>query len=272
MTAPGAETDTGTDAGMVRATVGEGHQPVTITAALRTGVCLNPPYGLDLAGLLATRMRRQRDGQRAATGPYAHDPQPDSTVEDPADLDLPLSIAHDGRDWSWLASCAILPDPLPDLEPRFHYRVSDTDWASRAAHRPLPQILPSAGSYRDMMLPAPVLPVTTLTWRAVGDPAAVAALLDPVWAVGKRRATGEGRVLGWQVTPGPAGEDPLRWAYVGQDGQILRPIMAGVAEHLGVDYELGWYARRPPSWHPDRLAQLAMTPPSEDWDFADGWD
>lgn len=258
----------------VRAVVRDGHVPCTITARLRTGVVMTPPYGLDLAGILAASLRRVLDAQRVQDRPYTDRPLPDTTGEDPVDLDLPVSTCHTLQGtWCWLASCAILPDPVPAVEPRFHYRVTDTGWAGRAAHRPLPQVLQSAGPYRDVMMPAPVLPVTGLSWRAVADPDRVRDLLRPLWSIGGRRATGEGRVLDWTVQPcTDAGVDPIRWAFVGEDGAILRPIPAAVADHLGIRYELGWYALRPPSWHRDRLEQLAMTPPDEDWDFADGWD
>lgn len=247
----------------LRLDIPEGHQPIRVRATLRTGIGYDPPYGLDLAGLLATRLRSIQQATLEETGNLARTPLPDTTEEDPGDMDLPLSRCLTGPDWHWLASCAIPVDPDEFPEPRTFYRTVDTSWAQRAATRPLAYFHPSKGPYRDVMMPAAVVLCREVVWHAVGDPDAVHRLLAPLRFIGRRRSNGEGGVLAWHVEPIEA--DPARWTHE-HDGQIIRPCPHACADQLNVPYTEGWYALRPPSWHPDRLQKLAMTASTEeDW-------
>lgn len=241
----------------------QGYRNVLITAHLRGGVGLDLPYGLDLAGILASR---QRDLDRADImdrGLGRSMPLPDSTGEEPEDLALPLGECSTGEDWHWLASCAIPVDVWEAVVPRTFYRVLDSTWLHTAAERPLMYHHPSKGPHRDMMLPAPVVMCAALQWRAVGDPDRIHDLVRGITALGRRRATGEGAIRGWEVKD--VGDADPAWAHV--DGEdIIRPCPTQCAESLGVPYRLGHYAIRPPSWNPNRLAALAMTPePEEEW-------
>ena len=241
----------------------DNHRPVLVRATLRTGVGYDPPYGLDLAGLLATRMRSVQSAGLEQAQRLTKTPLPDTTEEDPGDLNLPLSRCLTGADWHWLASCAIpiAADDFP--EPRTYYRVVDSSWAQRAATRPLTYAHPSSGPYRDVMMPAPVIVCREVTWHAVGDLDAIRRLVSPLRFIGRRRSTGEGGVIGWTVTP--VDTDPIRWAHE-SESSIIRPCPQECAQGLGVDFGMGWYAIRPPSWHPDRLQQLAIaTEPEEEW-------
>lgn len=242
--------------------LGDGHVPFTLTAALRSGVGMDEPYGLDLAGLLATRLRAVARAQRAEAGRLVSDPLPDTTHPDPDDMALPLGRCLGGEDWHWLASCAIPVEPAPDPETRLFYRVVDSSWAQRAAHRPLPYQHPGKGPHRDIMLPSPVVVCRAVQWRAVGDPDRVHDLMKAMDFIGRRRTVGEGKVLSWDVQI-HADADPARWCHI--DGErLLRPVPVRCAEALDVPYRLGWYAVRPPSWHPDRLQEMAMTDDEED--------
>lgn len=244
------------------------HQPFTITAHLRSGISFDPPYGLDLAGLLATRQRLLDQADRAAQGRLVSHPLPDTAEEEIYDLTLPLARCTTGPDWHWAATCAIPTDSLPDPEPRTFYKTVDFSWAHRAASRPIPShVNPSAGSSRDRMVPAPVLLAPAISWRAVGDPEAVLRLLSPVRYLGRRRAVGEGRVMRWEVRPATEA-DPGAWTHLDETGAIARPCPAECAVALALPpdaWRLGWYAIRPPSWHPSRLTELAMAATLEDW-------
>jgi len=244
-------------------TILEGHRNVRVTAHLRAGVGLDLPYGLDLAGVLASR---QRDIDRAAIserGLGRSAPLPDSLGEEPEDLGLPLSECSTGEDWHWLASCAIPVGGLDEVVPRTFYRVLDSTWLHAAAERPVMYHHPSKGPHRDMMIPAPVLMCAALEWRAVGDPDGIHDMVRGIPALGRRRSTGDGAVLGWDVED--VGDADPAWAHV-HGADIIRPCPVECAEDLGVPYRIGHYALRPPSWNPNRLTSLAMTPePEEDW-------
>lgn len=237
------------------------HRPVEVKATLRSGVGMDLPYALDLAGLLAARLRRLEQAALDDAGRLFSAPLPDTTGDEPLDMNLPLGRCSAGAQWHWLASCAIPEMVEPVLEPRTFYRTVDSSWAQRAADRPLPYFHPTGGPYRDIMMPSPVLVCASLRWRAVGDPAVIASLLRPLRAIGRRRASGEGGVLSWTVTE--VDTDPGRWAHEA-DGNLIRPCPVACAEALGVAYRTGWYALRPPAHHPDLLANLAQAPTPEE--------
>lgn len=217
--------------------------PFKVTARLRGGLCVDQPYGLDLAGLLAAQLRRRSETKSEAAGG--------------ADLDLPLSVCALGGDWHWLGSCVTLnnnPDDLP--EARMFFQVADLRHAHQFAAQPLPHIQMSKGPYRDVMQPSPVVMCSEASWWGVGDLEAVRALLSGVRSIGRRRATGEGRVLSWSFTEVEG--DPARIAHLGEGDDLIRPCPIPCAEALGVEYRTGWYALRPPSWDPDLLVESAM--------------
>lgn len=240
------------------------HVPVRVTAHLRTGIGYDLPYGLDLAGILASRMRAVARDLRHQDGAHVTSPLPDTTEEDPEDMDLPLArCITAGADWHWAASCAIPTAPDEDPEPRTFYRVVDSAWAHRAADRPLPHVQPSSGPHRDMMMPAPVLLCPSVQWHAIGDPDRIEHLLRGILFLGRRRSVGEGRILHWEIET--LATEPDGWSHI-HAGEIVRPCPEDCAAALAVPYRLGWYALRPPSWHPDRLMAMAMTPePEEAW-------
>ena len=240
------------------------HESVLVTAHLRTGIGYDPPYGLDLAGILASRVRAVDKDQRHAAGQLLSNPLPDTTEEEPEDLGLPLGRCITGDDWHWTASCAIPVSPAPDPDPRTFYRVSDARYAHSAATRPLPYTHPSKGPHRDIMMAAPVTMCTAVQWHAIGDRARIEQLVRGIMFMGRRRSVGEGRVLSWSVVA--VEENRLGgWSHV-HDGNIVRPCPEQCAQELGIPYRLGTYEIRPPSWHPDRLQHLAMTEePEEEW-------
>lgn len=232
-----------------------GHVPLRVTAHLRTGVVMDRPYGLDLSGILASRMRQIQKAELAEVG--ANSVLPDSGGEDPEDFPLPLSRCTSEDDWYWAATCGV-PDTEPEDAPeaRVFFQGVDVEHAKSYAVRPLPEVFARKGSYRDVMMPVAVTLASTLTWFAVGDRQQVLRLLEPVRAVGRRRATGEGVVLHWTVEE--IDGDPLTIAHMGDTGRLLRPVPIAAAEQLGIEYRVGWYALRPPSWNPNRLMELAM--------------
>lgn len=242
----------------------EEDRPLLVTALLRTGVSMDLPYGLDLAGLLAARMRVLDRGLLHEAGRLTTSPLPDTTQEEPEDMNLPLGTCSTaGEQWHWLASCALPVDPEEHPEPRTYYCNVDGPWAQVAAARPLAYHHPSKGPYRDMMMPAPVVVCRAVQWRAVGDAKRVEELLRGMRFVGRRRSVGEGGVLDWNVEEVDA--DEFTWCHV-REAEIIRPCPEQCAQEAGVAYRMGWYALRPPSWHPDRLVALAMTPePEEEW-------
>ena len=240
--------------------------PVTVTARLRGGVSYDPPFGLDLAGILAAQQRMLMRAAAESSGTLASAPLPDTTEEEADDYDLPLERCVLGADWHWSASCVALEAAASDAEPRPYTRSADVPWAAATATLPLPLISGAKGPYRDARMPAPVTPAGRAVWQAVGDPGLIAALLRPVHAIGRRRHVGEGVVLDWTVTAHPD-EDPLPWAHLDRRSHMLhRPVPpeCAAAVSAGAVRE-SWYAIRPPSWHPDRLQRLVVSAGDDEW-------
>lgn len=222
-----------------------------VTASLRAGVAMDRPYGLELSAILASQARRvRRAGLASRALSDADDP-------DPEDFDLPLARCTAGDDWYWAASCAIPDVPAEEApEARTYFQNVHSRHARDWAQRPMPEVHARKGSYRDVMMPNPVTLASTLTWFAVGDALRIERLLRSVRALGRRRAQGEGRVLGWSVEAQQG--DPWRTIHLGEHGMLIRPTPIMVADELGVPYRVGAYAIRPPSWNPNRLMEMAM--------------
>lgn len=252
---------------VTRLDMAPGHTPFVVTATLRGGASWDQPYGLDLAGIVAAHQRRVERQRREDAG----DPRPlaDTAEEVVYDMQLPLARCLTSRRWHWAATCAISIAADDEPEPRTFYRTTDSAWSERAATRPLPYFSPKSGPYRDVMMAAPATICAAITWRAIGDVAAVRAAVEPIRFIGRRRNVGEGRVLAWTVQE-QAPTDLARWLHLGDDDTtILRPCPVECMSALGADYRMGWYALRPPSWHPDHLAELAMTPDADDESWFD---
>lgn len=222
-------------------------KPFHLRAQMLRGACFEP-YGLDLAGILASRLWRSG----------THGAHVDSMIERPNDLNIPLDMCSAGDDWHWMATCAIAQvDSLHPQEPRTFYRVVNDSWVARAADRPLPYYHPRSSAYRDVMMPAPITLTPTLDWYGVGDLDRILKMVSPIRSLGKRRAKGEGRVLSWTITE-EIGVDTWVHGHIGQESRIVRPIPIECANRLDVQYQLAWHAIRPPSWNPNRLRELAV--------------
>lgn len=186
--------------------------PLVVRAELAVGLAHTAPWGVALDGLLAAQMWARMKAWRS-TG-QSWERARDAVC--PPDLDLPLARCQpDSEDglWHWAATCAWPGEDTGVTDVR--------SWTGRVDHRHLEQVaagLPKVisarqGRYRDRRMPALVTPCQQVSWRAVGDPDAIAALLEPVGTIGKRRSTGEGQVLSWTVTVQPD-LDPVSAAHL----------------------------------------------------------
>lgn len=239
---------------MVELTVPQGMAPVVITAELAGGIAIGAGWGIALDGLLASQLWAQHKAQLRAAG-IATVPLLDQP--DPEDLPLPLARCGSGENWHWAATCA-----APNDQSSEHPRDVRT-WTGRIDERICRQItagtpgtLPTHhGRWRHRVMPVVVTLCRSVTWRAVGDPEQVAALLRPITAIGKKRSQGEGFVLTWDVQVDPDG-DPVEHAHLHRDGSLGRPAPPACvptgAHHAGI----GRAGIRPPYTHRARQREL----------------
>jgi hypothetical protein len=216
--------------------------PLEVTAHLQQGAALPTWFPAPLDGILAAAARRQRLGRGYGT------------VEDHHREDLPLCmIRRDGhlgrsrRGDVWAATCAVPSDAIQDVH-WWHGRSLDIQGAARVA-RTVPANA-EVGRWKAVRIPLIVTATRTLTWRAIGDPDGVRALLDQIQSVGKKRGQGEGVVTAWDVRVDGDSLDLDRICWQ-DDRHIARPFPARYAGLLGVDdYDLVPHAVRPPYWRP----------------------
>jgi hypothetical protein len=87
----------------------------------------------------------------------------------------------------------------------------------------------------------------SVQWFCQGDAAQIRELLEPVHFIGKRRASGFGEVLRWEVEPGELD------GVVGMLGEPLRPVPVDMfkGNENSIKVDAAW---RPAYWHPAHRA------------------
>lgn len=233
------------------------HIPILVRARLAAGIAHAAPWGISLDGLLAAELWARRKALvRAEGGEHVRA----LTQSVPPDLDLPLDRCSPTEGpWHWAATCAY-PEGNAD-------QVDVHTWTGRVDHRALEQVATSLpktisrrqGRYRSRRMPLLVTPCPAVTWHAIGDPDVITEILQEVPSIGKKRSTGEGHVLAWEVTALPD-IDPLAAAHLHPDGTLGRPTPPACLSTLG-DVRTGGYGRagiRPPYMHSQRQHDLHL--------------
>jgi CRISPR type IV-associated protein Csf3 len=251
-----------------------GLTPLVITATVQQGVVIDPRYGIALDGLLATQLRSAA-AVKAGHARAGAELDGGLGLEVPDLWEVPLGrCTRAGQDWHWLASVGMPVDHQGRRVPwvvdahRLLGDLDETRTAQVAVSQPM-HLGGARGRYRRRITPVLVIPAAQLVWHAVGDKGQVRALLEPLTAIGGRRGSGEGAVLGWQVRDAlpvevsTAGGVDL-FAHRHPDGTLGRPCPLVCAEAVGADLSRQGYAGlRPPMFHPGTRRNLVLPP----WDY-----
>jgi hypothetical protein len=239
------------------------HAPVLVRARLAAGIAQAAPWGIALDSLLAAQLW-SREKQRLHDAGHTTEGLHDTDV--PADLPLPLArctmaAGDDPQLWHWAATTA-WPEGRPaDLPPDVH------TWTGRLDHRTAEQLTPDLpnvvsdrqGRYRARRMPLLVTVCQSVTWTAVGDVEAITDLLAPIRAIGKKRSSGEGHVIAWEITPLP-GHDPWAAAHQHPNGSLGRPTPTACLSRTTPinDGGRGTAGIRPPYMHRHRQHDLHL--------------
>lgn len=259
----------------------EESRTVVVRARLRHGVITDDRFPLPLDGILAAAARRRALGPGYGMHQDAPDPQlmaarsaayrsgdrraiaqlpPEVKAYDAQHRHptLPLTstaranaVIRGGKSrWVWAATCAVWDPATATGDVRFiHTRALGGATAESVLGDQMPAN-PDVGRYKAWRIPNPVLVVGAVEWVALGDPARIEDLLGDITQIGKRKASGEGVVTGWEVVDdGPADWDRIMWR---PDGLIARPWPARHAPALGLTDPdtVTVDAYRPPYWRP----------------------
>nr|WP_301851018.1 hypothetical protein [Rhodococcus pyridinivorans] len=232
--------------------------PFTVRARLSAGYAHGTPWGLSLDGLLASEIWETRKAAARAKGRdwVAYD-----VDRTPQEIDLPLDrcCSGGGKRWHWSATFAYPEDELPGPHVQNWISRQDQSALAQMASKLPKHISERKDRYRVWVMPLPLTIAPSLTWRAVGDPVAVSELLQAVVAIGKKRASGHGLVLEWEITPEPEA-DPWEFSHLHPDGSLGR---TAPAECLRGRSEIphgghGHIGLRPPYMHPLRRFPVTL--------------
>lgn len=220
----------------------DGYVPLWVTARTPGGFSAADPWSPSLDGILAYQVLRARLGEEEfALGMTGH--RPLVVCED-----LPLRrVEHDGQ-WWWAASA-------PQTERagafyRWFHRRFDQDAAMRYLPEGVRRVETAAGPYKAYRHRREVTLTPAVRWAAIGDPAAVRALVETVETIGFGGTKGWGVVSAWCVEPDPTAEMAAMYS---------RPLPVGYARTVGLaGADLQWWGIRPPGRHPEHQTLCVM--------------
>lgn len=190
--------------------------PLTITAHTPAGFSAGDPWSPTLDGMLAWVFMKRLLGPDFGTN---LDLRPVTG--------LPLAVEAFGDQW-WYA-CG-LPEftPLHQRDKHLHRRFNAEDAERFLVGKR--RIETAMGAHKNLRKPRLVNVAGTVTWRAVGDPAAIRNLLTEIPAIGLGWSRGLGQVTRWTVAEGFEGT-LRRWVpadYARAHGITGRQIMHGL--------------------------------------------
>ena len=216
-------------------------EPLRVTARIRGAIALpNGPLALD--ALLAAAVAR-REGL----------PPPDG-ISPMRDIEIPVARAPGGRfHLASLSECEV-----EERERRWVNRRFPIPEAQAFAVESFKRINIAAGAQKSYRLPLETahLAGDALRWWCLGDRGQIAALLALVPYLGKRRATGLGAVVAWEVERC----EPWPGFPVVRDGRPLRPLPPDWPG-LAPGAEVAWRTMTFPYWEWTRR-ELCAVPPS----------
>jgi CRISPR type IV-associated protein Csf3 len=231
-------------------------QPLQITAYVAGSIALARPSDLALDGLLAYQVLRKHFGSDFYSLP------------DPKEVlyfaRLPLEMRGEAvftqtgdlfpskQVWYWACSSAQIQVKGRDTHywnKRFDTQPALSDHLDFGGK--VEKILIEQGRYKAYHMPLPTLVCDKVVWYAYGEMEPIADALCPIAAIGKKRTSGNGYVLRWEIEP--TSEDYSEW----KDDKLMRPIPGPLAQGM-TPLDIQHIAYRAPQWHTANQAMCVV--------------
>lgn len=234
------------------------YQSLQITAYLAGSIALARSEDISLDGLLAAQVLRKHFGADFYTLPdpketlyFARLPlkmrgKPSigiRTMQTGGIWQQPAKAITDESYWYWACSSAQIAVKGRDTQywnKRFDTQATLSDHIDFGGK--VQKILIEQGRYKAYHMPLPTLVCEKAVWYAYGDGVAIADLLLPISAVGKKRSAGNGSVIRWEIAE--IAEDYSEW----KGGHLMRPLPGPLAEGI-TPLDIQYIAYRAPQWH-----------------------
>lgn len=152
---------------------------------------------------------------------------------------LPIEkINNNSEDWYYACSFAVLPDTICEGT---MFKVKHRDWYHESEYlkSDIKKVLTNAGKYKSSMPKYYFFHCKYIDWFCVGNPIAIAELLQFCRAIGKNTGDGWGQVLRWEIS-----EWPEDWHCRGPEGRLMRAVPADGGTPYGL---------RPSYWNPRNI-------------------
>ena len=207
-------------------------EPLQIVATLDGGVSFDRPIMLD--ALLGYALILQSGRDPALT---------EADLIDLGALGLDRCVAKSACGRVYLTSAGAVS--VEERELRYVHRRFPADVAQTPLGREMRRVNLSAGPAKSYRIPYERMHLRgdVMTWWCLGDADAIRPLLASITHLGRRRAVGNGRVVGWEVEPSETW-DGFPCVVGGQPLRNLPVDWPGVAPGC----EIAWATLAPPYW------------------------
>lgn len=224
--------------------------PLKLTAHINSTVAYNRDEGLPIDGPLCYHAALERLGERFFEPPDNDEIARASAVPDP---DCGLATHEIGDTWIYRASLAEIHGDYGTEIHHWNKQIDEPMLAhlvDRGAMKPR-KVQLGAGEFKSYHQPVYSEIVERLVWYVEGDEERIRDLVPRIRALGKKRGTGGGRVLLWEIEPH---DEAMRWLYR-PDGGLARAIPLGESAEWSGDRMLVGF--RPPYWLPSNQTVCA---------------
>lgn len=230
------------------------YRPLKITAHIHGPVAFNRAEGIAIDSPLAWAAAVQRLGEAF----YDRSPDNDELARISAtpDPDIPLAVHEAGGLWCYAASLAQIDGDhgteVTHWNKRFDQKLAGYALEAGLLSEKRLKVNLGSSEFKSYHQPLYEEVVERLVWHVIGDPDRLRAMLPRIRGLGKKRNTGHGRVLKWDVEPHDGPDDAWMW----RDEQPSRAIPLVMLDDW--QGETMWAGFRPPYWLPSNQAECAV--------------